>query len=153
MSKLLKQAEVSKLNRIKIEDGNSTFTINIYKELRVDEEVINDEIANHTRVFGYLSMLHNQLVEEVKSKELAADKLKGNLSKDFENQKNPSTSRPFSKDAINNRLLANPKYYKLLKGIIALERKRDDIKTCLKSFEQRKDLIQTISANRRVENK
>ena len=62
-----------------------------------------------------------------------------------------NTNRPYSNDVAKERAILNVKYQKLLKSYNDITDKVHTLSVCVKSFEQKAFLIQTISANLRKE--
>lgn len=153
MSRLIKYAKKSKLSIVKILVGKEMVKFNLHEELRVDEDIINDEVVGNTQIFAYLNMVYNELNKRNKLLELRNDKYKSLLYSRFLKDKNPTTGRPYSKEYIGLEMNKDIKYIRYVQEIIEAEKQLDDVKSCIESFKQRKDLIQTVSANRRAESK
>lgn len=151
MSKLLKYAEKSQLSKIKIILGDEEYKFNLYEELKVDEELINEEIESQPRIYSFLSLIYDKLDYIVKLERLQLEKHGEKILDNYKGKINPNTGRAYSKEYLSGVLSKNNGYLIKSKKLIKLELQRNNIKTCLISFQQRKDLIQTLSANRRKE--
>ena len=152
-SKLLKYAKSSSLNNITIKIGDEDLKFNLYKELGIDDEQLDSDLISNSRIFGYLSIVYNRLTEKQKLLELEHDQLKGDIYNKLSKDINPTTGRAYSKDAIELQLVKDKTFAKQEIDLIRLKTQVSDIKACIAAFEQRKDLLQTASANRRAENK
>lgn len=152
-SKLLKHAKSSSLNNITIKVGDENLKFNLYKELGIDDEQLDSDLISNSRIFGYLSIVYNRLTEKQKLLELEHDQLKGDIYNKLSKDINPTTGRAYSKDAIELQLVKDKTFAKQEIDLIRLKTQVADIKACIAAFEQRKDLLQTASANRRAENK
>lgn len=130
---------------IRIDDGKNKFTFNLHKELKVIDDTVTNSAKEQPAIYAYLSMLHKRAISIVKNLEVELDDAKAKaISRLYEKTGNKS----FSKDTFMN----NKKYKKIFIDLIKAENYRDDLMSCVRAFEQRKDLIQTISANNRKEN-
>ena len=153
MSKLLKYSKRSKLSNVTIIVGKEVITFNLHEELGVEEDTINDELVGNTQIFAYLNMVYNKLNQHTKILEMRFDGYKSKLYSKLIQSKNPATGRAYSKEFIGLEMNKDLKYVRYRTQIIEAEKQLDDIKSCIDSFKQRKDLIQTASANRRAESK
>lgn len=153
MGSLIKQAKISSLNNITIVMGDEEIRFNLYKELGIHDDSLDDDLISNSRIFGYLSLVYNQLLEKQKLLELEHDQYKGSLYEKESQAINPATGRGYNKDVIELNMSRDLTYSKQEKTIIKLKTQVANIKACIEAFEQRKDLLQTASANRRAENK
>lgn len=153
MGILIKHARKSNLNQMVIQVGEEVIKFNLYKELGVDEELINDELSDQPRIYGYLTLIYNRLNAYVKDLEIKVDKAEALALKKYTAKNNPATGRPFSKEYAKSKLFLDVKYLKLRKTLTLAEVNKEDIRACIEAFKQRKDLIQTIAANRRAESR
>ena len=151
MSRIQKYAGKSRLMDIHIQLGDEVFRFNLYEELAISEARINTELKEQASSYAFLGMLHKKLIRSAKDKELEVVKVYNEGYIKFKAEINEETGKPINDDLAKAKA-ATTKEYKSACNIAAdIKEKMDIIKVCVDSFEQRKDLIQTISANLRKE--
>lgn len=70
----------------------------------------------------------------------------------YKKMTNTQTNRPNSDDVAKAEVGRNPIYIKAQEDTIKLSKQYGTITNCVKAFEQRSSLLQTLSANKRREN-
>ena len=65
----------------------------------------------------------------------------------YKSQTDSATGKPFSNDVAEAKATKNSEYQEKLQAYFDAELNCNIIETCVKSFEQRYSLIQTLSAN------
>ena len=136
--------------RMEIKYDKKLYKFNLYEELRIDEDVINQDMQEHPRIYGFLSMIHNIYIKLAKEAKLNADKKEAQLFKMYKS-KTGDNGRPLANELAKANTESNPSYTKMRKNQYKIEHDRDNLAACVRMFEERKALIQTISANRRRE--
>ena len=147
MKRLNKYALESALMDIKISYGEETFDFNLFKELVIDENKIDSEIKDQPSAYAFLCMLHKKLIRIMKDKEKEAEKKYWALFLTYKSEIDPTTNRPNSNDVAEAKATKNREYQDKLQVYYDAELNCNIIETCVKSFEQRYSLIQTLSAN------
>lgn len=135
--------EESKWMKYKIIVGDETIRIDLNKELVIDEDNISNEVSDHPRIYAFLSRIHKLLVRDCRRADINRKKIR---SKQLDKLKQ-STSVAAAREQVEG----DPIYLKAYHTMVDLEYKRDTIESILESFKQRKDLLQTLSANLRSE--
>lgn len=152
MDKLKRYAAESRLMNIRIRYGEDVYSFNLYKELIVDENKINNEIKDQPSGYAFLGMLHKKLIRKAKDRERELEKIYAQLFVNCKKKIDPSTGKLYSNDVVKEMVILDSQYGEALKIFLKAQDDRDDIETCVRSFEERKDLIQTLSANIRKTN-
>lgn len=147
MKKLNKFALESKLMDIKISYGDESFNFNLFKELVIDENKIDSEIKEQPSAYAFLAMLHKKLIRRLKDKEKEAEKKYWVLFLMYKSQVDETSGKPCSNDVAEGKARKNIEYNQKLQDYYDAELDCNIIETCVKSFEQRYSLIQTLSAN------
>ena len=132
---------------IKISYGDESFDFNLFKELIIDENKIDSEIKDQPSAYAFLSMLHKKLIRKLKDKEKEAEKKYWVLFLLHKSQLDETTGKPCSNDVAEGKARKNREYQEKLQAYYDAELDCNVIETCVKSFEQRYSLIQTLSAN------
>lgn len=132
--------------------GDEKFVFNLASEVLIDENIINDEIKEQASSFSFLGLLHKKLVR-------VADEAEANVKKvyaqEYMNNKENLVidgKKPTAED-LKQYTTASEDYQKSLTDYYKAKEDADTIGHALKSFEQRAHLIQSISANVRMESK
>jgi hypothetical protein len=149
--KILKYAKTSDIMNVAIRYGREKFSFNLYEEIVIDENIITEEAKNQPTNYAFLTMLHKKLTRYCKDLELEMKKEYSKQMEKIRSEKDPSTGRPPSKDVCDVKIQASPSYQEKCRELISAEHNAEVIKVCVTSFEQRKDILQTISANLRKE--
>lgn len=148
MKKLLSFAEKSTLMNIRIKYGTENFQFNLFEELQVNENIINDEIKVQPSISGFLGTLLTKLERIREDKEAEMQKIYHKLFA-LNKAKVVESGRYASDDLAKSMAIANRKYQDALKNYLIAKENASHIKTCVNAFEQRSFLIQTLSANLR----
>ena len=150
-SKLLKYAESSDIMNITIKYGRERFSFNLNEELRINENIINSQIKDQPTSYAFLTMLQQKLIKLAKDKEFELQKIYARQLESLRGGKDPSTGRPPSKDSCEVIILASDEYQEKAKELVLIESNANTIRRAVEAFEQRKDILQTLSANLRKE--
>jgi hypothetical protein len=151
MSKLEKYASTSSLMDITIKFGKEIIKFNLYKEVSINDDDISGELIIQPKIYSFLLMAHKQLIKNHAEIELEANKAYNKAYIKYKTLNNPATSRPYPDEYAKAKAENNLKYLKLQRQSIDLKYQLNRIESCVRSFEQRKDILQTLSANRRKE--
>jgi len=137
---------------IKIKYGEEIFKFNLKEELEINEDKINSELKEQPSIYGFLTLLHKKLIRLKEEAELEKDSLYSSEYIKWKDSINKSTNKVYSDDYCKHKALSNLKYKLSYKKFIKANEIASILGSCVKSFEQRKDMIQTMSANLRKEN-
>jgi hypothetical protein len=149
--KLISYATRSKLMDINISYGDEEFAFNLNAELVIDENRINHEAQVQPSSYAFLSMLHKKLIRQSKIAEKKMEKKYSELFIKFKGEKDEGTGRQLANETARAKILRHPAYEVLQDEFIEVEHQAMVIEVCVRSFEQRANLIQTLSANLRKE--
>lgn len=151
MSRINKYAGKSGLMDIHIQLGTEVFRFNLFEELAISEARINTEILEQASSYAFLGMLHKKLVRAAKDQELEVVKQYNLGYIRFKKEMNEETGKPINDDLAKAKSATTKEYIEACNRAGEIQEKANLIKVCVDAFEQRKDLIQTISANLRKE--
>lgn len=147
MNKLKKYAISSNLMNILIKYQDEVLKFNLNEELIISEDKINSEIKDQPSVYGFLGMLCIKLKRFLKDKEMEMKKEYARLYVKFKTEKNDSTGRPPGDDMVESKIIVNLVYQNKVKEYNQAEEDFGTIEHCVKSFEERGKMIQSLSAN------
>jgi hypothetical protein len=140
----------ARLMNVKIQYGDDLIKFNLYSEIKIDENLINDELQSQPSVYAFLTMLHKKLIKSAKEAEAHKKQLWAKLYLKYKDGVGQYGRAP-SDDVCKAKVEKNKEYQEAIKLLIIAESNRDDIQACVEVFEQRKDILQTLSANQRKE--
>ena len=139
----------TKLTRVSIRYKNELIKFNLLDELKIDENKITLELEHQPSYYGFLSTLHKKLLKIQEDNEMEKDKVYSQLFMSKKSDINRDTNRPFPDDYCKAYALSHKDYIEAYKNYTLAKENAGVLYSCVKSFEQRKDILQTISANNR----
>lgn len=150
-SKLKKLITKTDLMNISIVHGKDKIKFNLFEELVIDENKINEEITEQPSYFGYLSLLLNRLERVRDDKKAELTKVYSSLFIQYKGDTDDNTNRPLSNDLAEAKVYTSTKYQKAMTNYNTAVENHGTIKSCVDAFYQRSHLIQSLSANVRKE--
>lgn len=121
------------------------YTINLYEELQINTQKINDELKEQPTSYAFLSTLNQHFIKRAENAERVMEKYKSmSIKKLYEKNGNVSLAKEL--------YAAEPLYDKAMKDFNAAKDQRNILSMAVKSFEQRAFILQTLSANTRQRN-
>jgi len=146
-SKIRKYAESSSLMNISISYGDEEFSFNLFNELVVNENIINKEIKEQPSSHAFLAMLLTKLTRIEADSKKEMENAFSKMYIFYKNELDTNTNRPISNDLAKEKTINSKKYQVAVSRYNTAKENRGIIETCVKAFEERGSLIQTLSAN------
>lgn len=117
-------------------------TINITKELSIDENIINSQLKNIPSGYAFLCLLRDNLIKKrdtlEREKNIAYSKA-WLFYKESDNRLNNDTA--------NHKAMVNPKYLSIEERYLKAVHKANKLISICRAYESRERIIQTLSAN------
>lgn len=117
-------------------------TINITKELSIDENIINSQLKNVPSSYAFLCLLRDNLIKKrdtlEREKNIAYSKA-WLFYKESDNRLNNDTA--------NHKAMVNPKYLSIEERYLKAVHKANKLISICRAYESRERIIQTLSAN------
>lgn len=117
-------------------------TINITKELSIDENIINSQLKNIPSSYAFLCLLRDNLIKKrdtlEREKNIAYSKA-WLFYKESDNRLNNDTA--------NYKAMVNPKYLSIEERYLKAVHKANKLISICRAYESRERIIQTLSAN------
>lgn len=117
-------------------------TINITKELSIDENIINPQLKNIPSSYAFLCLLRDNLIKKrdtlEREKNIAYSKA-WLFYKESDNRLNNDTA--------NHKAMVNPKYLSIEERYLKAVHKANKLISICRAYESRERIIQTLSAN------
>lgn len=127
---------------ISVKYKGKLITINITKELSIDENIINFQLKNIPSSYVFLSLLRDNLIKKrdalEREKNIAYSKA-WLFYKESDNRLNNDTA--------NHKALVNPKYLSVEERYLKAVHKANKLISICRAYESRERIIQTLSAN------
>ena len=117
-------------------------TINITKELSIDENIINSQLKDIPSSYAFLCLLRDNLIKKrdtlEREKNIAYSKA-WLFYKESDNRLNNDTA--------NHKAMVNPKYLSIEERYLKAVHKANKLISICRAYESRERIIQTLSAN------
>lgn len=117
-------------------------TINITKELSIDENIINSQLKNIPSSYAFLCLLRDNLIKKrdtlEREKNIAYSKA-WLFYKESDNRLNNDTA--------NHKAMVNPKYLSIEERYLKAVHRANKLISICRAYESRERIIQTLSAN------
>ena len=127
---------------ISVEYKGKIVTINITKELSIDENIINSQLKNIPSSYAFLCLLRDNLIKKrdtlEREKNIAYSKA-WLFYKESDNRLNNDTA--------NHKAMVNPKYLSIEERYLKAVHKANKLISICRAYESRERIIQTLSAN------
>jgi hypothetical protein len=136
---LIDRIEGSRFMKYLIKVGKEDVKIDLFKELAIDEDNLNEQANYQPQIFGYLHRVHKALVKKSKEADVDRKAIRATRIKHMTEVHGVTRARELVE--------SDPKYIKAYKHMLSLEMQRDTLEGILDAFKQRASMIQTISAN------
>jgi hypothetical protein len=146
MRGLHKLAAASDLMNVRIKVNGELIAFNLYKEVRIEGNSINDDILSQPRLYSFLGAVHVQCVKAFEEAEANKKRIYATLYVSYKKKVGPG-GRPNSDDLAKALTEKSVKYKLAVKKSILAKEQMQIILNCLEAFKQRKDLIQSLSSN------
>lgn len=140
----------SPILNVRIKYGKELVSFNLGAELKIDENKINHQLKTQPTYYGFCLMLHKKLVTRFEEAKMIRKKVYGRLFL-YAKENKKMNGRPYSDDAAQLYVESHAKYINATKDCIKTKDDADALYTCIKAFEQRAFLLQSLSANNRRE--
>lgn len=117
-------------------------TINITKELSIDENIINSQLKNIPSNYAFLCLLRDNLIKKRDTLEREKNIAYGKawlFYKESDNRLNNDTA--------NHKAMVNPKYLSIEERYLKAVHKANKLISICRAYESRERIIQTLSAN------
>ena len=145
MSKLTEYSSKASFMNVSLEIDGKPYSFNLDIQLKIEEEKMVTHLKEQPRSYAFLCMLRNKVKIEIKKK-----------AKDLERKRaaryNQLAETMEKVTDINNKLKSNRLFKEMQDVIDDLDEIKSVLDIAVDSFNQRKDILQTLSANLRKEN-
>lgn len=128
---------------LKFKYEGKRYKIDILKELQINPNTINSQIKDQPSNYYFLCLVRNKFSIELEKAEQAMNRAYARAYSKYKEM-------DYNNDHASNKASINKEYIILQEKYLELKNLVEDIKSATRSFEQRANLIQTISNNLRT---
>lgn len=136
---------------ISIKYGKESIKFNLFEELVINENRINEEIKEQPSYYGFLLILKSKLERLKNDKQASVNKLFAELYVNYKSRIDSNTNRPYANDYVEARINKNKDYTKAIAQVNKAVENLAIVTACVEAFHQRSFLLQSLSANVRKE--
>ncbi len=151
MRKINEYSHSSKLMDFVIKHNGEVFKFNLHEELKINENRISSEILAQPSSYGFLTMLHKEFIKELGHAKIEESKAYASSYLKYKKEVNPETQRSNSEEVAKQKAERSILYLKAQRKVVEINYTVNRIEACVRAFETRGSMIQTLSANRRKE--
>lgn len=141
----------SRVLRLKLTYKGEKIDIDLAKELVINRSEISQALRSQPLSYGFLTGLHAHLKKDERRAELEYKRAYSDRYIRLRKKTNPTTNRPYSDDMCKEMANLDTKVRLLENEAVSLKSKVLIVESAIRSFEQKKDMLQTLSANSRKE--
>jgi hypothetical protein len=136
-----------KVNNISIVYDGEKIRFNLFEEVSINENRLDQEIKSQPSLYAFLILIQKKLNTRFEGLKQERKKLYGQL---FLRAKQRShAGRPYNDEMAKAWVESHKKYVTITSNCIKAKDEADVLYAAVRAFEQRKDLIQTLSSNNR----
>ena len=131
-------------NKLKVKFQGKDLEIDLNKELKINEDIINSQLCDSPSSYYVLCSLRDKYIKErnalAREKEVAYSEL-WIYFKD--------SNEKWNNDYVTNKVLSSKKYCSICERYMKAEAKANQFISLCKAYETRTDILRTINANLR----
>jgi len=140
----------SDINQVIINYRGKTFNFNIYSECSITEAGLEAEIKGQPSRYALLFTLHKKILADFERLKATRKRVYGRLLH-VAKAKVGASGRPYTDEQSKAYVESHKKYLKATEDCLKTREDSDVLLGCVRAFEQRKDLLQTLASNLRKE--
>lgn len=137
----------TKSDILKVRYKGKIIKIDIIKELSINENIINSQLKESPSSYAFLCMIRNKYIKERDKLEREKDIAYSEAWMYYKN-----SDSKMNNDTANHKANTNKKYISLYERWKKVSNKADNLISICKAFENRENILRTLSANIRKEN-
>jgi len=140
----------SSIMEVVIKYNGEVIEFDLAKELKINEDIIDDELKKQPSHFGFLLMLQAKLKKKFSEALGKKKRIQSDIWIDLKGTTNPVTGAKYQKEDIQAIVETDEDYCRAQKAVDKVASEVDIMEAAIRSFEQRSHLLQTLSANARM---
>jgi hypothetical protein len=121
--------------------GDERIVFNLKDELSFDNDSVNLELKDQPNHYAFIAMLHKKALVLKRERERILEKTRSRLFSQYKSQEK------MANDLAEAMVYKSKEYQDDYKKFLAVSADVDILEVCVRAFEQRSMLMQTVSAN------
>lgn len=134
---------------ISVQYGNELITFNLNSELRINDDDLQGELITQPKYYGFLLLLQKKLTTEFEILKQRRKTIWAKLYLRAKGKMIEGTARQYTEEMAKSWADSHKDFQRITSQCIAAKDDADTIFAAVKAFEQRKDILQTLSSNNR----
>ena len=126
---------------VDIQLGEERIVFNLKDELSFNNDSVNSELKDQPNHYAFIAMLHKKALVLKREKERVLEKTRSRLFSQYKSQEK------MANDLAEAMVTKSKEYQDKYKEFLSVSADVDILEVCVRSFEQRSMLMQTVSAN------
>ena len=131
-------------NKLKVKFQGKDLEIDLNKELKINEDIINSQLCDSPSSYYVLCSLRDKYIKERNALEREKDEAYSQLWVYYKD-----ANERWNNDYVTNKVISSKKYSSIYERYLKAEARASQFISLCKAYESRTDILRTINANRR----
>ena len=131
-------------NKLKVKFQGKDLEIDLNKELKINEDIINSQLCDSPSSYYVLCSLRDKYIKERNSLEREKDEAYSQLWVYYKD-----ANERWNNDYVTNKVISSKKYSSIYERYLKAEARASQFISLCKAYESRTDILRTINANLR----
>ena len=131
-------------NKLKVKFQGKDLEIDLNKELKINEDIINSQLCDPPSSYYVLCSLRDKYIKERNALEREKDEAYSQLWVYYKD-----ANERWNNDYVTNKVISSKKYSSIYERYLKAEARASQFISLCKAYESRTDILRTINANLR----
>lgn len=131
-------------NKLKVKFQGKDLEIDLNKELKISEDIINSQLCDSPSSYYVLCSLRDKYIKERNALEREKDEAYSQLWVYYKD-----ANERWNNDYVTNKVISSKKYSSIYERYLKAEARASQFISLCKAYESRTDILRTINANLR----
>ena len=131
-------------NKLKVKFQGKDLEIDLNKELKINEDIINSQLCDSPSSYYVLCSLRDKYIKERNALEREKDEAYSQLWVYYKD-----ANERWNNDYVTNKVISSKKYSSIYERYLKAEARASQFISLCKAYEYRTDILRTINANLR----
>ena len=131
-------------NKLKVKFQGKDLEIDLNKELKINEDLINSQLCDSPSSYYVLCSLRDKYIKERNALEREKDEAYSQLWVYYKD-----ANERWNNDYVTNKVISSKKYSSIYERYLKAEARASQFISLCKAYESRTDILRTINANLR----
>ena len=131
-------------NKLKVKFQGKDLEIDLNKELKINEDIINSQLCDSPSSYYLLCSLRDKYIKERNALEREKDEAYSQLWVYYKD-----ANERWNNDYVTNKVISSKKYSSIYERYLKAEARASQFISLCKAYESRTDILRTINANLR----